>query len=901
MTDVVRTEVVADAPRQASGVAEPRYDFHSAEPRWQRAWTERGCFRVEDVPTSGKPKYYVLEMFPYPSGKIHMGHVRNYTLGDVVARYKRARGFDVLHPMGWDAFGLPAENAARERGIHPAKWTLDNIAAMRGELQRMGLSLDWDRELATCDPVYYGQQQKLFLDFLAAGLVERKESWVNWDPVDGTVLANEQVIDGRGWRSGAPVEKKLLSQWFLRITRYAPELLAALDGMDRWPERVRLMQANWIGRSEGAHVVFELTRPEVGPGGAIASGEVFTTRPDTLFGMSFLALAPEHPLAAAVASRDPAAAAFIAECRRMGTSEAAIETAEKRGYDTGLTVRHPFIAGATFPVWIANFVLMEYGTGAIFGCPGHDQRDLEFARKYGLGVLPVVLPPGEDPASFAIGDTAYVGPGTIFNSDFLDGLEVEAAKRAVIDELERRGVGRGVVNWRLRDWGVSRQRYWGCPIPVIHCAACGIVPVPAEQLPVRLPDDVTFEGPGNPLDRHPTWKHVACPRCGAAARRETDTFDTFVDSSWYFARYCSPNAAVPVDRAAVDHWMPVDQYIGGIEHAILHLLYSRFFMRAMRQTGHIGVEEPFAGLFTQGMVNHESYRAADGSWLYPEEIEKRPDGTVVQVQGGAPVAVGRVEAMSKSKRNTVDPGAIIDRYGADTARWFILSDNPPERDMEWTEAGVAGAFRFTHRVFRLVEGLPARGSGDPVGGDPVGGDCWGVMPESFGAGARALRRVTHRSIAAVTEALETFSFNVAVARLYEFVNAIIEADRADDRTGLGWARREAMETLATLISPMMPHLAEELHARLDPGATRLVAEVAWPDADPALLAAEAVTIAVQVMGKLRATVSVPPDEAADVVIAAAEAEPNVARALAGKRVVKRVHVPNRIVNFVVAG
>jgi leucyl-tRNA synthetase len=885
MTDAVHTEAPA-APDA------PRYDFRAAEPRWQGAWAERGCFHVADVPTSHKPKYYVLEMFPYPSGKIHMGHVRNYTLGDVVARYKRARGFDVLHPMGWDAFGLPAENAARERGIHPAKWTWDNIAAMRSELQRMGLSLDWDRELATCDPAYYGQQQKLFLDFLAAGLVERKESWVNWDPVDGTVLANEQVIDGRGWRSGAAVEKKLLSQWFLRITKFAPELLAALDTMDRWPERVRLMQANWIGRSEGAHVSFALTRPE----GGIETGEVFTTRPDTLFGMSFLALAPEHPLAAAVAARDPSAAAFIAECRRMGTSEAAIETAEKLGYDTGLTVRHPFVEGATFPVWIANFVLMEYGTGAIFGCPGHDQRDVEFARKYGLRVLPVVLPPGQDAGSFAIDDTAYVGPGTLINSDFLDGLEVEAAKRAVIAELERRGVGRGVVNWRLRDWGVSRQRYWGCPIPVIHCASCGIVPVPAEQLPVRLPDDVTFDTPGNPLDRHPTWKHVACPRCGAAARRETDTFDTFVDSSWYFARYCSPNAGVPVDRAAVDHWMPVDQYIGGIEHAILHLLYSRFFMRAMRQTGHIGVDEPFAGLFTQGMVNHESYRAADGSWLYPEEVEKQADGTFVQRTTGAPAAVGRVEAMSKSKRNTVDPGAIIDRYGADTARWFILSDNPPDRDMEWTEAGAAGAFRFTQRVFRLLDG-----ANDPAVAGQVGDDLAGAMPDTFGAAARTLRRATHRSIATVTEALETFSFNVAVARLYEFVNAIAEADRASDRAGLGWARREAMETLASLVAPMMPHLAEELYARLHAGAGRLVAELSWPEADPALLAAETVTIAVQVMGKLRATVSVPPDEAADAVIAAAEAEPNVARALAGKRVVKRVHVPNRIVNFVVAG
>ncbi|HET6195687.1 MAG TPA: leucine--tRNA ligase, partial [Acetobacteraceae bacterium] len=522
-------------------------------------------------------------------------------------------------------------------------------------------------------------QQRLFLDFLRAGLAERKESWVNWDPVDGTVLANEQVIDGRGWRSGAPVEKKQLSQWFLTITDYAQDLLDALGTLDRWPERVRLMQERWIGRSEGARLNFALAEPVEG----IAQVEVYTTRPDTLFGMSFLALAPEHPLSAVVAARDPVAAAFVADCRRMGTSEAAIETAEKQGYDTGLRVRHPFLPDATFPVWIANFVLMEYGTGAIFGCPGHDQRDLDFARKYGLGVVPVVLPPGADAGAFTIGDTAYVGPGTIFNSDFMNGLDVDAAKRTVIARLEQLGAGRGEVNWRLRDWGVSRQRYWGCPIPVIHCDACGVVPVPDDQLPVKLPDDVTFDLPGNPLDHHPTWKHVACPRCGAAARRETDTFDTFVDSSWYFARYCSPYASVPVERRAVDHWLPVDQYIGGIEHAILHLLYSRFFTRAMKRTGHLDCEEPFAGLFTQGMVTHESYRSApgpNGTWLYPEEVVKQPDGGAVHKETGEPVVVGRVEAMSKSKRNTIDPEAIITRYGADTARWFILSDNPPERD-----------------------------------------------------------------------------------------------------------------------------------------------------------------------------------------------------------------------------
>jgi len=858
----------------------PRYDFQQAEPRWQRAWAERGCFRVADVPTDNKPKYYVLEMFPYPSGNIHIGHMRNYVMGDVVARYKRARGFAVMHPMGWDAFGLPAENAARERGIHPAKWTWDNIAAMRAELQRIGLSLEWEREFATCDPAYYGHQQKLFLDFWRAGLAERKESWVNWDPVDGTVLANEQVIDGRGWRSGAVVEKKQLSQWFLKITDYAQELLDALATLDRWPERVRVMQANWIGRSEGARLNFSLAQPE----GQIDQVEVYTTRPDTLFGMSFLALAPGHPLSAAVAARDPKAAEFIAECRRMGTSEATIETAEKRGYGTGLRVRHPFL-NATFPVWIANFVLMEYGTGAIFGCPAHDQRDLDFARKYGLSVLPVVLPPDADAASFAIGDDAYVGPGSIINSDFLNGLDVETGKRQVIEELEQRHVGRGEVNWRLRDWGVSRQRGWGCPIPLIHCDACGVVPVPDDQLPVKLPDDARFDRPGNPLDHHPTWKHVACPRCGAPSRRETDTFDTFVDSSWYFARFCSPHAEAPVERRAVDHWLPVDQYIGGIEHAILHLLYSRFFVRAMKRTGHLNVEEPFAGLFTQGMVTHESYRSApgpNGAWLYPDEVVKQPDGTAVHRSTGGPVVVGRVEAMSKSKRNTVAPEPIIARYGADTARWFIMSDNPPDRDMEWTEAGVAGASRFVQRVFRLLENLPDR------------------PDDGTSDAARALRRISHRTVAAVTEALESFAFNVAVARLYELANAIGDAEKAEQTGGLTATRREAAELLARLMAPMTPHLAEEMYSRMHPGAAALVADLPWPEADPDLLAAETVTIAVQVMGKLRGTIAMPPDTSRDETVAAAKVEANVARALQGKKIVKEIYVPNRIVNFVVA-
>ncbi len=858
---------------------EIRHDFAVAEPRWQAEWDRRACFVVPDVPDGSRPKYYVLEMFPYPSGKIHMGHVRNYTLGDVVARYKRARGHQVMHPMGWDAFGLPAENAARERGIHPGKWTYDNIANMRAELKRMGLSLDWAREFATCDVEYYGKQQALFLDFLAAGLVERKESWVNWDPVDGTVLANEQVIDGRGWRSGALVEKKQLSQWFFAITEFAPDLLESLGDLDRWPERVKLMQANWIGRSEGARVRFRL----LDRAGEV---EVFTTRPDTLFGMSFLAVAAEHPLAAAAAANNPAAAEFIAECRRMGTSEVAIEQAEKRGFDTGMRVAHPFLEGVSYPIWIANFVLMEYGTGAIFGCPAHDQRDLDFARKYGLDVPPVVLPPGADPASFTVGDTAYTDDGTIFNSDFLDGLAVPAAKRAVIERLEATGQGTGVVNWRLRDWGVSRQRYWGCPIPVIHCAACGVVPVKAADLPVKLPDDVDFSRPGNPLDHHPSWKHVDCPSCGKPARRETDTFDTFVDSSWYFARFCSPRAEAPVVREAVDAWLPVDQYIGGIEHAILHLLYSRFFTRAMRETGHLKLAEPFAGLFTQGMVTHESYKSADGRWLYPEEVafEIAPDGsrTARLKDGETPVTIGRVEAMSKSRRNTVDPGAIIGKYGADTARWFILSDNPPERDMEWTESGVAGAYRFTQRVYRLA--ATALDSLPPAGTSAEGAE----------GPARKLRQATHRTIAAVTEALESFAFNVAVARIHEFANTI--GDASGD---LGAAKREALEALARLASPMMPHLAEELWSLLRPGEDALVAELPWLEADPALLKAETLTLAVQVLGKLRGTIEVAADADEATIFSLAENDENVQRFIAGRPIRKRIHVPGRVVNFVV--
>jgi len=851
-----------------------RYNVQENEAKWQAEWDRRGAFTAKEDPS--RPKYYVLEMFPYPSGRIHMGHVRNYTLGDVVARHRRASGFNVMHPMGWDAFGLPAENAARDSKIHPAKWTYDNIANMRAELKRMGLSLDWSRELATCHPGYYQHQQKLFLDFFAAGLVHRKEAFVNWDPVDHTVLANEQVIEGKGWRSGAPVEKKKLAQWFFKITDYADELTDALRGLERWPEKVRLMQENWIGRSAGAEVRFKIKNRS-------DHITIFTTRPDTLFGMSFCALSPDHPLADELAKKDPKLAAFIAECRHSGTSEAAIEAQEKKGYDTGLKVLHPFIPGAELPVYVANFVLIEYGTGAIFGCPAHDQRDLDFARKYGLPVVPVVLPPDEDAKSFTIGDTAYTEDGSIINSDFLNGLDVETAKKKVGKRLEEIQAGHPITVYRLRDWLVSRQRYWGCPIPVIHCDKCGIVPVPDKDLPVKLPDDVSFDRPGNPLDHHPTWKHVDCPKCGAKARRETDTFDTFVDSSWYFARFCSSRADVPVVREAVDYWLPVDQYIGGVEHAILHLLYSRFFMRGMKRTGWSKIDEPFAGLFTQGMVLHESYRDANGKWLYPEEVKKQPDGTATTLDGNT-VTVGRREVMSKSKKNVIAPSAIIDSYGADTARLFMLSDSPPERDLEWTEAGVEGAWRYINRLWRLA-------SEPPVALPPPAA----AQPAQLSAEAEAAWRLVHKTIAQVSESIENLRFNVAVAQIRTLSNAL--EGLKGSGAGEGWVLAQGLRILVRLIGPMTPHLAEAMWAVL--GGQGLLCDQPWPKADPGLIIDDVIKIAVQVNGKLRATVDLRRDAAEDEARATALAAPNVVAAMAGKTPRKVIVVPNRIINVVV--
>jgi leucyl-tRNA synthetase len=835
-----------------------RFDPNAADRRWQARWDEEQCFRADS--DSPKPKSYVLEMFPYPSGRIHMGHVRNYTMGDVIARYRRMQGHEVLHPMGWDAFGMPAENAAMERKVHPGEWTWANIGAMREQLKQLGFALDWSREFATCDPAYYGHEQALFLDLFEAGLVYRKESEVNWDPVDMTVLANEQVIDGKGWRSGAPVERRKLAQWFVRITDFADELLDGLNTLEHWPEKVRLMQENWIGKSRGMQFRFALAEPVAGIDGI----EVFTTRPDTIFGASFVAIAADHPLAQVIAAEDVEAARFAAECKAGGTSAAEIETAEKKGYRTKVEAVHPLDPEWRLPVYIANFVLMDYGTGALFGVPGHDQRDFEFAKQYLLPIRRVVAASG-DLASEPIGDEAESAPGIAVNSRFLDGLQTSKAIAEVIRRAEEAGWGKGTVQYRLRDWGVSRQRYWGTPLPIIHCANCGAFPVPRRQLPVVLPEDVDFQTPGNPLGRHPTWKHVQCPKCSDAATRETDTLDTFVDSSWYFIRFASQPADKPFDSAEAAKWLPVGQYIGGVEHAILHLLYARFWTRALQRLGEIDVAEPFTGLFTQGMVTHQTYRAGDGSWLSPDEVRRNGDDWV-RIEDGAPVVTGRVEKMSKSRRNTVDPAPILAKYGADAVRWFMLSDSPPERDLEWSEAGIEGASRFVQRVWRLVSGTSAADAKD-----------------------EALRRKLHRTIAAVGEAIDALQFNKAVAQIYELTSAIEKAPPSADR-------HEAIRSLVLLIGPMAPHLAEECWALL--GQPEMIAGAEWPSFDPALLVDDQVTLAVQVNGKLRDTLSAPRGLDREAAEALALASDKVQRQLDGASPRKVIVVPDRLVNIV---
>jgi len=837
-----------------------RFNPLKADAHWQKVWDQQGTFVADDA--SGRPKSYVLEMFPYPSGRIHMGHVRNYTMGDVLARYRRMKGFEVLHPMGWDAFGMPAENAAMERKVHPGEWTRANIATMRAQLKRLGFALDWSRELATCEPDYYGHEQALFLDLYEAGLVYRKQSEVNWDPVDMTVLANEQVIDGRGWRSGALVERRKLNQWFLKITDFAEDLLDGLAELDDWPDKVRLMQENWIGKSRGMTFRFALAAPIGGHDGF----EVYTTRPDTIFGSSFAALSPDHPLAQALAGDRPDVAAFIAECKTGGTTAAELETAEKKGFDTGLKAVHPLDPDWTLPVYIANFVLMDYGAGAIFGVPGHDQRDFEFAGKYGLPIPRVVADSPEDAGKPVAGE-ADSGDGVLVNSRFLDGMTVEDAKAEVIRRAEAEGWGEGTTVWRLRDWGVSRQRYWGTPIPIIHCESCGAVPVPKDKLPVVLPDDIDFETPGNPLDRHPTWKHVDCPGCGGKAARETDTLDTFVDSSWYFIRFASQPAGRPFDKAVAESWLPVDQYIGGVEHAILHLLYARFWTRALQRIGRLDIEEPFAGLFTQGMVTHETYQSPDGGWLSPDEVDQR-NGAYIVAATGEPATIGRAQAMSKSKRNGIDPEPIVDQYGADAVRWFMLSDSPPERDLAWNESGIEGAWRFVQRLWRLAEADQA-GAGE-------GED-------------RILDRALHQTIAAVGANIESLAFNKAVANIYELANAIEKAPPSASRTA-------AAEVMVRLVAPMVPHVAEEAWAAA--GRPGLIADAPWPQADPALLVEDEVTIAIQVNGKLRDTVVAPKGTSREELEAMAIASASVQRILAGASPRKVIVVPDRLVNIV---
>lgn len=852
------------------------------EPKWQKTWEDGGCFQVGT--TSSKPKYYVLEMFPYPSGRIHMGHVRNYTMGDVLARFMRAKGYEVLHPMGWDAFGMPAENAAMERKVHPKTWTLDNIATMRKQLKSLGFSLDWTREFATCDPQYYRHEQEMFLDFLDAGLVERKASSVNWDPVDHTVLANEQVIDGRGWRSGALVEKRELVQWFLKITDDAEDLLASLDTLTQWPDKVRLMQKNWIGRSEGMRLRFTLEDAQ----GQILDTPlmVYTTRADTLFGASFCALAPDHPLTVQVAKTQGEVADFRKQCAALSTSEEALEKAEKKGVFLGIFAQHPFLPDKKLPVFAANFVLMGYGEGAVFGCPAHDQRDFEFAQKYDLEIPLVCCPKGEHPEDLPPLTQAlpYADDHVLVNSGFLDGLSITEALKIVADRLEELGVGERKVQFRLRDWGISRQRYWGCPIPIIHCPSCGVLPVPKAELPVTLPEDATFDRPGNPLDHHPTWKNVPCPACAGPARRETDTFDTFIDSSWYFARFCAPSSPTPTDLSALSRWMPVDQYIGGVEHAILHLLYARFFTRAMGKTGHapVGMKEPFLGLFTQGMVIHETYKTPSGEWVLPTDGELQ-DGTWTHRKTGEVLEVGPAEKMSKSKRNVIDPDTIIARYGADTARWFMLSDTPPDRDMEWTTTGVDGAFRFLQRLWRLILDIRVLPQGHTA-----------PTPETL-----LLFQATHQTLEDLTKDLEALKFNKAIARLYALTNTISQFVQKFSETQdpyIAGALRSCVFVLVPMLGPIIPHFAEECWEKL--GGEGLLAQTPWPAVDPSFLNRETVTLAIQINGKRRAEMTIAQDASAEQTEIHALSHPDILPFLEGKTPRKVVVVVGRIVNIV---
>lgn len=832
--------------------------FKEIEQKWQKVWDDSSAFKTkEDL---SKPKYYVLEMFPYPSGKLHVGHLRNYAIGDVITRFKRAQGFNVMHPMGWDAFGLPAENAAIENKTHPEKWTLENIAAMKTQFKPIGITYDWDREITTCLPNYYKHEQAMFIDFLKHGIAYQKESVVNWDPIDNTVLANEQVdADGRGWRSGAKIERRRLKQWFLKITDFADELLEEIKNLKDWPEKVRVMQENWIGKSQGAKVKFRIK-------GTAEFVEIFTTRPDTLFGASFIAIAGHHPVLHEI--KDEKLKAFVSECDAMAVTEEALETTEKKGFKTDLIAVHPFDSSIELPVYVANFVVMDYGTGAIFGCPAHDERDHEFATKYQLPILQVVKP--SDGLEFDIKKHPYTDDGTIINSKFLDGLCIDDAKKRSTQELEKLNSGEGVIQYRLRDWGVSRQRYWGCPIPIIYCDDCGVVPVPKDQLPVTLPEDVTFDKPGNPLEHHPTWKHTNCPKCGKAARRETDTFDTFFESSWYFARYCSPQSEEAIDKKAANYWLPVDQYIGGIEHAVLHLLYSRFFTKALKKCGYLEIDEPFRALLTQGMVVHQSYKSKSGVWLLPEQVEIK-DGKAFNKVTNEEVVVGRLEKMSKSKKNVVDPTTIIEKYGADTARLCLLSDSPPDRDLEWSDAGVEGCFKYLARLHKAIVSFQDNGSKEEHG--------------------KAIR-VIHQAIHNVTEDLKRFHFNRAVARIREFTNYLFDENLPSS------VLKEGLEAALKLLNPIVPHVTEELWQIL--GHKEALVDSAWPVANPEYLVNDVVVVAVQTNGKMRGTIEVPANSNQEHVETVAKELGSVKQQLDGKSVKKIIYVPNKIINIICA-
>ena len=851
-----------------------RYNSKISEPKWQKKWHESQIFRVERDET--KEKYYVLEMFPYPSGRIHMGHVRNYTMGDVVARFKTANGYNVLHPMGWDAFGLPAENAAMEKGVHPGDWTYQNIADMRSQMLPLGLSIDWSREFATCDPEYYGHQQAMFIDMMEKGLAYRKSALVNWDPVDMTVLANEQVEAGRGWRSGALVERKELTQWFFKISNYSEELLSSLDQLKNWPEKVKMMQANWIGKSVGLEIKFSLTKNNLGT----SNIDVFTTRPDTLLGASFIGISPDHPLAKELEQNNSEILEFNSKCRSSGTSQQDMETAEKIGYNTGLTVKHPLISEKVLPVWIANFILMDYGTGAIFACPAHDQRDLDFAIKYKLPVIDTFYSIKNE---INVEKTAFVPPKNevVRWIDHFTGV-VEASGQEVIDLTikfaENEGWGKARTQYRLRDWGASRQRYWGCPIPVVHCEKCGAVPEKKENLPIILPKDVKFDKPGNPLDRHTLWLKCNCPICGIGARRETDTMDTFIDSSWYFARFTSPKSKRPIDPKEANYWMNVDQYIGGVEHAILHLLYSRFFARAMNITNHLPKKavEPFNALFTQGMVTHETYSIPEASspkkkiWYSPDEI-KKINGEHTVTATGEKAFVGPIIKMSKSKKNVIDPEDIINQYGADTARWFVMSDSPPERDVEWTTSGVEASWKHLNKVWRLIDALEQNNTQD-------------------NSEDGALLKSVHYSINEVTKGIEEFSFNKSIASLYELTN-IINRSNAGVR-----AKTEALKTLAILMMPFTPHIAEEMWSTL--GGQGLASLSSWPKLDKSLLENDDVTVAIQVNGKVRSLITFSKSLGKDDIESLALSDDKIKKILNGALPKKVIVIPGRIVNVV---